>query len=61
VNKDLFIIGGILFVIGLVTGDWQAKIFMTGIGLVFMAAGLGTEACEELFDDFRSIFDNLTG
>jgi len=32
---------------------------MMGIGLVFMAAGLGKDACEELLEDFKSIFDGL--
>ena len=58
-NKDYFIMGGILFVIGLISGNLQATVLMMGLGLVFMAAGLGKDACEHLYDSFKSIFESL--
>ena len=62
VNKETFMTGGILFVIGLVAlmqESYDASLFMTGIGIVFMATGLGIRACKELFDYFLSIFKVL--
>ncbi len=58
-NKDYFIMGGILFVIGLISGNLQATVLMMGLGLVFMAAGLGKDACEDLYNSFKSIFESL--
>ena len=58
-DRDLFITGGILFVIGLVAGNLQATVFMMGLGLVFMAGGLGKDICEDLYDFFKSIFEDL--
>jgi hypothetical protein len=59
VNKESFTLGGILFVIGLISGNLQAAVLTMGMGLVFMAVGLGKDACEELYEFFRSIFETL--
>jgi hypothetical protein len=56
---SLFLTGVILFAVGLVANDVQATIFMMAIGLGCMAAGLGREVCEDLYDTFKSIFEDL--
>lgn len=61
-DKEKFALGGILFVLGLVTlteGSFQATLFLTGLGVVFMAVGLGKEACQDVFEIFKSFFEEL--
>lgn len=61
-DKETFALGGILFVIGLVAFTElkiQETVFLMGLGLVFMAVGLGVKACEELFESFLSFFNDL--
>jgi len=51
-----------LFVIGLVAleqGSFDAAIFLMGIGLVFMAVGLGRDYVEDLYEFFKSIFEGI--
>jgi len=61
-DKEKFALGGILFVLGLVAfAEWkfQATLFLTGLGVVFMAVGLGKEACQYVFESFLSFFEDL--
>jgi len=58
-NNDEFGLGGILFVIGLIAGNFQATLFLCGLGVVFMAMGLGTDACTEVFESFFKFFEDL--
>lgn len=60
-ERENFIAGGSLFVIGLIAlyqGHFDATLFLMGLGVVFMAAALGVETCKKVFD-FFSIFKNL--
>lgn len=62
IDKNLCIIGGILFVTGLVAlqqGSFDAAIFLMGIGLVFMAVGLGRDYVEDLYESFKSVFEGI--
>jgi hypothetical protein len=61
-NKDEFTLGGILFVLGLVAFTEfkiQETVFLMGLGVVFMADGLGKEARQDVFKSFLSFFNDL--
>ena len=61
-DKGMFLIGGILCVLGLVSlcaMELEATVLLNGLGLVFMAIGLGVDACQELFESFLSFFEDI--
>jgi len=58
-NVSLFLTGVIIFAVGIIANNLQATIFMTLVGLGFMAAGLGKDACEDLYYSLKSIFEDL--
>jgi len=62
IDKNLCLVGGILFVLGLVAltqGSFDGAIFLMGVGLVFMAVGLGRDYVEDLYEYFKSIFEDI--
>jgi len=61
-DRDTFLAGVFLFVIGLVAlyqRSFEATILMMGLGLGFMAVALGKDFCEDLYESFKSIFEDI--
>ena len=61
-NRELCLTGGLLFVLGLVAltqMSAESAVLLAGLGLVFLAVGLGEEAVKELFESFLSIFEEI--
>lgn len=61
-KSGLWLLGLVLCVFGTIAlfqGNVVAFLFLDGLGLSFVAVGLGKEAVEDLFDMFKDIFESV--
>lgn len=61
-EKETCLAGVACFAIGLVVfmqANFEESVFMMVLGLGFIAVGLGKEYVEELFETFKSIFEEI--